>query len=122
MLKKIEIERLKVFERDFKKLSKKYRTLEDDLQTFIKYQLNPFHLTDHDNKGIEHISDLGITYPKIYKVTKFACKSLKGRGVKSGIRIIYAYFEDENRTEFVEIYFKANKELEDRKRIIDLYG
>lgn len=121
-MKKIRIERLKVFDRDFKKLNKKFKTLEDDLQTFIKYQLNPFQLLDHNNKGIEHFSDLGITYPRIYKVTKFSSKSLKGRGARSGVRIIYAYFEDEIRVEFVEIYFKGDKELEDRQRIIDLYG
>ncbi len=52
---------------------------------------------------------------------KFACKSLKGKGAASGIRIIYAYYEKEDIVEFVEIYYKGNKENEDRKRILKYY-
>ena len=57
----------------------------------------------------------------IYKVTKFACKSIKGKGVRSGIRIIYAYYEKENIIEFIEIYHKSDKPNEDKQRIIDHY-
>lgn len=121
-MKKIRIERLTDFKKDLKKLVKKFRTLEEDLQTFIQYQLNLFHLIDQDNNGIKRISDLGIKKPEIYKAKKFACKSLKGRGVKSGIRIIYAYFKDEYRFELVEIYFKGDNPSEDRDRIRKLYG
>ena len=56
---------------------------------------------------------------KFYKVKKFQCKSLKGRGAKSGIRIIYAYFPKEQRIIFLEIYFKAKQENENRQRIKD---
>lgn len=52
---------------------------------------------NQDSNGIKRISDLGIKKPEIYKARKFACKLLKGRGGKSGIRIIYAYFKDEDR-------------------------
>jgi len=31
---------------------------------------------------------------------------MKGRGGRSGIRIIYAYFPDEQKIEFIEIYHK----------------
>ena len=121
MLKKISIKWLTCFEKDFKKLLKRFRTLEEDLETFIKYQLKPFHLLDQDNQGIKQISNLGIVEPKIYKVRKFASKSLKGKGVQSGIRVIYAYFEDKNKIELIEIYYKSDKELEDRNRIKELY-
>jgi len=30
---------------------------------------------------------------------KFACRSLKGKGVQSGIRVIYAYFEEKDKIE-----------------------
>ncbi len=89
----------------------------EDLENFITTALNSFHKLQIDYGGIVPISDLGIEYPKIYKVTKFACKALKGRGVKSGIRLTYAYFEDNDIIEFIEIYFKADKENEDRERI-----
>jgi len=109
-----EIDRFPEFERDFKKLSKRYRTLEEDFKTFVDTQLNLFHKQDIDNKGVLPISGLGIPNPKIYKAKKFACRSLKGRGVDSGIRVIYAYWEEKDKLEFIEIYFKGDKENEDR--------
>jgi phosphoserine aminotransferase len=67
------------------------------------------------------ISDLGIDAPSVYKAKKFACRVLKGKGAKSGIRIIYAYFETEDRIELVEIYYKGDKENEDLSRILKHY-
>ena len=113
-----EITNLPEFDKDFKKLSKRFGTLEEDLKIFINTQLNLYHKQGKDNKGVLLISGLGITVPKIYKARKFACRSLKGRGVDSGIRVIYAYWEDKDRIEFVEIYFKGDKENEDRDRIL----
>lgn len=62
-----------------------------------------------------------IERPSVYKAKKFACRSLKGKGVNSGIRIIYAYFENEDRIELVEIYYKGDKENENRDRILEYY-
>jgi hypothetical protein len=50
-------------------------------------------------------------------VKKIACKSLKGRGINSGLRLIYANFPEEDKIVFVELYHKNNKENEDRERI-----
>lgn len=112
---------LSEFEKDKKKLLKRFRTLDEDLDNFINIQLKLFHKLGIDNNAVEQISDLGISKPNIYKVKKFACKSLKGKGVQSGIRIIYSYFEKDDRIEFVEIYYKGDKENEDRDRIKRLY-
>ena len=122
-MKKIfnEVRRLVEFEKDLKRLSKKFRTLETDLETFIQNQLNLYHKLRIDNRGILQISDLGISYPKIFKAKKFACRSLKGEGVASGIRVIYAYFEQEDVIELVEIYYKGEKENEDRNRLLRNY-
>ena len=122
-MKKIfnEAKRLVEFEKDLKKLSKKFRTLEKDLETFIQKQLYLYHKLQIDNKGIFPISNLGISYPRIFKAKKFACRSLKGKGVASGIRVIYAYFEQEDVIELVEIYYKGEKENEDRNRILRNY-
>jgi mRNA-degrading endonuclease RelE of RelBE toxin-antitoxin system len=116
-----EIDCLPEFGRDFKKLSKRFRTLEEDFKTFVDTQLNLFHKQGIDNKGVLPISGLGIPNPKIYKAKKFACRSLKGRGVDSGIRVIYAYWEEKDKLEFIEIYFKGDKENEDRDRILGHY-
>jgi hypothetical protein len=53
----------------------------------------------------------------VIKVKKIACRSLKGRGVNSGLRLIYALFQDEGKIILVEIYHKNEKENEDRQRI-----
>jgi mRNA-degrading endonuclease RelE of RelBE toxin-antitoxin system len=109
------------FEKDKKKLLKRFRTLDEDLDNFINVQLKLFHKLGIDNRALELISDLGINEPKIYKTKKFASKALKGKGVQSGIRIIYSFFEKVDRIEFVEIYYKGDKENEDRERIKKLY-
>ena len=123
-MKKIfnEVKSLPEFEKDLKKLTKKFRTLKEDLEVFIEKQLNLFHKLDIDNKGVVQISDLGIIYPKVYKARKFACRSLKGKGSASGIRVIYAYFEKEDRIELMEIYYKGDKENENRDRILKYYS
>ena len=104
------------FEKDMKRL-KRFSSLEEDLQMFIKVALNAFHKQNIDSKAIFHISDLGIHSPKIYKARKFACKSLKGKGAQSGIRVIYAYHEEDDWIEFIEIYYKGDKENENRAMI-----
>ena len=123
-MKKIfnEVRRLPEFDKDFKKLAKRFKTLDDDIETFISKQLKLTHKLGIDNKGVVHISVLGIEIPKIYKAKKFACKALKGRGAMSGIRNIYAYYENEDVIEFIEIYFKGDKANEDKKRIMKYYS
>ena len=117
-----EIHRLPEFDKDIKKLLKRFKTLGDDLDVFIKAELVLYHKLKKDNKGIFPIPGLGVEKPKIYKAKKFACRSLKGKGVQSGIRVIYGYFENEDRIDFIEIYYKGDKENEDRDRIMKYYG
>lgn len=104
------IKKIPEFEKDLKYLLKRFPTLDDDLSIFIDTQLYLYHKLNQDNGGIFQLSDLGLTYPKIYKAKKFACKSLKGKGCNSGIRVIYAYFEEEDVIELIQIYYKGDKE------------
>lgn len=113
---------LSEFTKDIKRLSKKFNTIDSDLDVFIKKQLNLYHKLNIDNKGVVQIPGLKIDYPKIYKGRKFACRSLRGKGSQSGIRVIYAYFEKEDKVELIEIYYKGNKENENRERIMKYYG
>lgn len=115
------IEQLDKFKKDLKKLLKRFPSLEEDLDSLIKAQLIAYHKLNIDNHGIFAIENLSIQNPKIFKVKKFACKSLKGKGVHSGIRITYAYFPEEDRIEFIEIYYKGDQENEDRERIKNYY-
>ena len=113
-----EISRLPEFEKDLQRLLKRFKTLEDDLRVFIETELTLYHKLKKDTKGIFQITDLKTEKPKIFKAKKFACRSLKGKGVQSGIRVIYGYFAEEDRIELIEIYYKGDKENEDRGRIL----
>jgi mRNA-degrading endonuclease RelE of RelBE toxin-antitoxin system len=113
-----QISHVPEFEKDLKKLMKRFSSLEEDLRMFIKVAMNAFHKQKIDSRAIFNISDLGVHFPKIYKAKKFACKALKGKGAQSGIRIIYAYHEEEDWIEFIEIYYKGDKASEDRERIM----
>lgn len=109
----MKFEELTEFKKDLKDLLKKYKTLHDDLEevkTILKKKPDerpPFSFRI-DNLGLETC---------IIKVKKIACKALKGRGVNSGLRLIYAYFQVEQIITFVELYHKNDKENEDRQRI-----
>ncbi len=116
-----EIARCHEFESDLKGLIKRFRTLEDDLATLLKIQLVLFHKLGIDNKGVFEIPGMPFDEPKMYKVKKFACRALKGRGANSGLRLIYAHFEEADKIQLVEIYFKGDKENEDRGRILRNY-
>ncbi len=122
-------EELDEFKKDLKSLSKKYRSLNEDLEVVKKIlgtlpeERPPFSFRI-DNLKIETC---------IIKVKKIACKALKGRGVNSGLRLIYAYFEEveeikeeeviiqegrEAKIVMVELYHKNNNANEDRDRIM----
>ena len=100
------------FEKDFKKLSKKFKTLDGDLIEFKKVlSESPLGIGKHFNV----ITKTGFIY--IIKA-RFFCKSLK----KKDLRIIYGYIEKHQiiemiGIEFIEIYFKGNKENENMERI-----
>lgn len=109
------LEELEEFKRDLKKLSKKYRTILEDIE-IVKKVLNinpnerpPFSFRI-DNLGIETC---------IIKVKKIASKSFKGKGVNSGFRIIYAHFEETQKITLIEIYHKSKKDIENKERIIN---
>lgn len=110
------------FDKDLKKLSRRFPTLDEDLQHFIDAALYAYHKLNQEIGGICRIPGLSTGAVKVYKARKFACRSLKGKGARSGIRVIYGYFEEKDHMELVEIYYKGEKENEDRERIGKAYG
>lgn len=106
------------FSRDFKKLLKRFRSLESDLEHAKQFAIGVFHANPRiDTNAVEEIGGFCTDAVRVCKVRKFPCRALVGRGAMSGIRVIYAYFPAESRVDFIEIYFKGDKENEDRKRI-----
>lgn len=111
-------EELAAFKKDYKKLLKKYRTLKSDLVIvkkvleFSPKERPPFSYRI-DNLGIETC---------VIKVKKIACRALKGRGVNSGLRLVYAHYQEEDRIIFIELYHKNDKENKDKERILDNFS
>ncbi|MFZ2975394.1 MAG: hypothetical protein WA055_02045 [Candidatus Moraniibacteriota bacterium] len=102
------------FSKDLKKLSKKYRTLGKDF-----CQLKKLYLTEAPRgNGTKHWNLLcKNNHIEIYKV-RMHCDTTRGKF----FRVIYAYHlktQTIEMIEFIEIYFKGNKENEDRDRIVD---
>ncbi len=111
------------FSKDLEKLLNKYRSLEEDLEVLIKAQLFAFHKLQINNHGIFPMNNLGFEFPQVYKIKKFACKALKGKGARSGIRVIYAYIPESDEIYLIEIYYKKHDDTkEDRERIKELFS
>lgn len=95
------------FEKELKRLSKKYRSLHDDLENFKKVLLvEPTGIGG--NFIIIHVSK-EVTIIK----ARLACRYLHSRDM----RIVYGYVKKEQRIDFIELYFKGDKENEDYQRI-----
>ena len=106
------------FDGDVKRLSKKYRSLPEDLDSFCNAL--KLHPTSHI-----YIEWIGAWYIwEFYKAKKVICKSINKNSKKSGLRIIYRVFEKEKETEIelieislIEIYHKNTKKEFDRDRL-----
>jgi hypothetical protein len=95
------------FEKEFSRLLKKYRSLNEDIKIFERFIFeNP--TGSGKNFTIIHSGE----NVKIVKA-RIACKSLSNRN----IRVIYAYHNNTFEFMYIEIYFKGDKANEDRKRI-----
>jgi len=102
------------FKKDYKKLSKKFRTLKKDLDTFIKLlKINP-------RGNSRHFVSLTETDVCVVIKARLFCQSLKGKS----LRIVYAYNKSSEefdliQIDFIEVFFKGDKAREDKKRIIN---
>lgn len=100
---------LPAFSKEFKRLAKKYKSLPDDLEEFKQViAAVPLGNSKHFNAVTKNEQCIVIK-------ARFFCRYLKG----SSLRIIYGYRESNASIDFIEIYFKGDKENEDRSRIIE---
>lgn len=95
------------FEKELKRLSKKFRTLRQDLDE-LEGVLRSLPTGGGKNFTIIHHSE----NVKLVKV-RLACQSLRDRSM----RVIYAYHNETITFVYIEIHFKGEKENEDRERI-----
>ena len=95
------------FAKEFKRLIKKYKSLSDDLEEFKRViTVEPLGNSKHFNVITKN------DRCTVVKARLF-CRYLKG----SSMRIIYAFHYNNLRVDFIEIYFKGDKENENRERI-----
>jgi hypothetical protein len=113
----MKFEELPEYERDLKRLLKRLRSLRDDVEIVKRVlKANPEERPPFSYR----INGLGIQ-TCVIKVKKIACRSLKGKGANTGLRLVYAHFAEELRIVLVELYFKGDKENEDRERILKYF-
>lgn len=96
------------FRKELKRLSKKYKTLREDVEVLCKVlSYAPF---GDESKDFNIISQgAGVSIIK----ARFFCRYLR----RSSLRIVYAYIENKERIDFIEMYFKGEKENEDTERV-----
>ena len=95
------------FSKEFKRFLKKYRSLVDDLKEFKRIiSVVPLGSSKHFNVITKNEQCI------IVKARLF-CRYLKG----SSLRIIYVFYYQSCKIDFIEIYFKGDKENEDKERI-----
>ena len=114
----IKLEAVPEFNKELKALSKKYKHLEADFKMLRRVlEKTPINSIP----GNHRISDLGVTVQThVYKLKKFRSLDCKGKGSRSGFRIIYAHIieEDDDKIIFIEIYHKNNQSNHDKDRIL----
>ena len=97
------------YKKEYRKLSKKYLTLQKDLKNF-RYVISSEIPVNTRRFTI-------LTENETCQIIKarLACKYLKNS--TSVLRIVFACYKQVKRIEFIEIYSKADKNREDRARI-----
>lgn len=99
------------FDKGFSKLQKKFFHLDEDIETLKKALFVQHYNSDSFGHEVSvRISKLGnkVKVP-IFKVKKFYSQDMKGKGSKSGFRIMYAFEEEKDLITFLEIYHKSKQ-------------
>ena len=96
------------FQRELKKLKKRFRSLDEDIDRLEKVLIKLPQGTGGKHWNCIHKNERA----NIYKV-RLACTSLH----EKRMRIIYAHYASDTLVVFIELYFKGDKENEDRERI-----
>lgn len=105
------------FNKDFKKFLKRFGTLKEDFEIMKKSATEAYHLKNVKTNAVVKMQNFcGQDYLSM-KVRRMTCKSLKWRGVKSGLRVMYVFEQKENKVTFIEMYYKQDQKNDIRKRL-----
>lgn len=95
------------FKKDRKRLAKKFRSLHDDIE-----ELRRVVSSQSPKPRPNHTALLTQTDTVSIWKTRLFCSYLK----KKSLRIVFSYFENEARVDFIEVFHKGDKEREDVDR------
>lgn len=95
------------FEKDFKRLGKKYRSLDEDL-SLLEALLSKYPKGTGSKFAVLHE-----TQDVVIVKARLACRTLR----ESSLRIIYAYHAGTITFVYIELYYKGDKANEDFERI-----
>jgi hypothetical protein len=113
--------RLPEFEGDLKHLKKRYPSLDGDLEVLTRALYVWLHIQGKPGQscGDRYVvmSGYGPSGYHLYKIRHMACAAIPGKGSQTGLRVVCAYWPDSDTLEFIQLYFKADSDLEDQKRI-----
>ena len=109
------------FEGDLKYFKKRYPSLDEDLAVLAKALYVWLRVLGKAGQSYDDgyviMSNYGANGCHLYKVKHMACAAIPGKGSRTGLRVICAYWPECDTMEFIQLYFKADSELEDQKRI-----
>ena len=103
----MNFDELPEFQKERKRLARKYRSLSEDLQEFR----NVVSVVPLGNS--KHFAVIARNETLHVVKARLFCRYLKG----SSLRVIYSYFEQERRIEFIEMYYKGEQKNENRGRV-----
>jgi len=104
----MDIQESEEFKKDFKKLLKKYKTLQDDFSV-----AKSVIVAEPKGDGTKHWNILWQSDDRCILKVRMMCRAVKG----ASFRLIYFYDGEVAKILFIEMYYKGSKELEDRGRI-----
>ncbi len=96
------------FAREYAKLYKRFLSLDTDIA-----KVKQVMAQSPEGRGSKHWNVLHRSKNIVILKTRISCASLH----RDALRLVYAYLPAENRVDFIEVYFKGDKESEDRDRI-----
>ena len=101
------------FKKDFKKLLKRYKTLDEDFNFFKKIiKKEPL------GNGSKHWNILVEKDETFYVLkSRMSCRTIN----RGSLRVIYLFSKEENKILFIEIYSKSDKDREDSKRFDEIF-
>jgi len=115
------------FEGDLKHFKKRYQSLDGDLEVLTRVLYVWLHIQGKPGQscGNRYVVMSGYCPSSgccLYKIRHMACTAIPGKGSQTGLRVVCAYWSDGDTLEFIQLYFKADSDLEDQERIKSYIG